>query len=155
MHASLCLSGLLDYYLLNVSNTGVTFPYCIALMIMMNKTVMILREGKMGGIIMMMKVIIVATYLRRADVSGTVTAPLHHPHGRKLSFPQTRPNVRARSRSHKHRLRFIRWLAATARHSSRQLAADARELLTITPTAPPLAPLPVSSLPVSGCSTVS
>lgn len=45
----------------NVSNPGVTFPHCIMLMkmITMNKTVMILREGKMGGIIMMMSVIIV------------------------------------------------------------------------------------------------
>lgn len=34
----------------------------------MNKTVMILREGKVGRVMMMMKVIIVAIYQCRADV---------------------------------------------------------------------------------------
>ena len=43
---------------------------------------------------------------------------------------------------------FICWPAATARHSSRQLAADAGELLTITPTAPPPASPQVSVPPV-------
>lgn len=37
-------------------------------MITMNETAMILREGKMGRIIMMMKMIIGAIYLCRADV---------------------------------------------------------------------------------------
>lgn len=41
---------------------------------------------------------------------------------------------------------LIRWLAAIARHSSGQLAADAGEPLTITPTAPPLT---ASSRPVN------
>ncbi len=37
-------------------------------MITINEMVMILREGKMGSIIMMMKVITVAIYLCRTDV---------------------------------------------------------------------------------------
>lgn len=114
-------------------------------MITMNKTVMILRVGEMGSlIIMMMKVMIIAAiYLSRADVvaqswplCSTLTVANY------LSLKHVHVLYAC---SHKHCLQFIHWLAAIARHSSRQLAADARELLTITPTAPPPAPLPVSS----------
>lgn len=80
--ASLCLARLPACYarvaiVHNVSKTGVTFPHCIALMrmITMNETVMILREGKMRGIIMMMKVIIGAIYLCRADVVARLLSP--------------------------------------------------------------------------------
>lgn len=56
----------------------------------MNETVMILREGKMSGIIMMMKVIIVAIYLCRADavarlLSLTVANDLSLKHMRTLA----------------------------------------------------------------------
>lgn len=90
---------------------------------------------------------IVAIYLLRADVVAQSCPPLHHPHGRKLYFPQHIRVHALHARSHTHCLRFIHWLAAIARHSSGQLAADARELLTITPTAPPPAPLQVSPSP--------
>lgn len=48
---------------------------------------------------------------------------------------------------------LIRWLVATARHSSKQLAADTRGLLTITPTSPPPAPLLVPC-PPSSCQAI-
>lgn len=113
----------------------------------MNGNVIIVREGKIGGIIMTMKVIIVAIYLCRADVVAH-SWPLCSPLRLQMICPS---NIHAlirtythmlHARSHKHRLQFIHWLAATARHLSRQLAAGTRELPTITPTAPPHAPLP-------------
>lgn len=95
----------------NVSKTGVTFPHCIVLMrmITMNETVMILREGKMGRIIMMMKVIIAAIYLCRADVVAQPRPPLlslaiandlslKYAHALHARLAQTQ---------------FISWLAAT------------------------------------------
>lgn len=51
-------------------------------MITMNEMVMILREGKMGRIIMMMKVITVAIYLCGADVVAQ-SWPSAFPHGHK------------------------------------------------------------------------
>ena len=80
---------------------------------------------------------------------GAVTA-LCSPSRLQITVPSdARAHARAhvhtpRACSHTHCLRLIRWLAATAQHSSWQLAADAKELLTITPTAPPPATLPVS-----------
>lgn len=71
-------------------------------------------------------------------------APLPSPP--QIIAPSNRLIPTAASRS-LTQTRFIRWLAATARYSSRQLAADARELLTITPPAPPPAPPLVASPP--------
>lgn len=99
----------------------------------MNGNVIIVREGKIGGIIMTMKVIIVAIYLCRADVVAH-SWPLCSPLRLQMICPS---NIHAlirtyahmlHARSHIHRLQFIHWLAATARHLSRQLAADTREL---------------------------
>lgn len=103
----------------------------------MNETVMILREGKMGRIITMMKVIIAAIYLFRA--------PPLSPRGCECSSPLEHARARPPALTQPP---FICWPAATARHSSRQLAADAGELLTITPTAPPPASPQVSVPPV-------
>lgn len=103
----------------------------------------------MGRIVMMMKVIIVAIHLCRTDVDAQSRPPFALPHVRKLSLPQTpmracRYEHARHALAHEHRLRSIRWLAATAQHSSWQLAADAKEPWTTTPTAPP--PPPPASL---------
>lgn len=52
----------------------------------MNEMVMILREGKMGRIIMMMKVITVAIYLCGADVVAQ-SWPLCFPSRSQMIFP--------------------------------------------------------------------
>lgn len=66
---------------------------------------------------MMMKVIIVAIYQRRADVVAQPQPPLHHP------YPQTIFLSHTSTRSHTHCLQFIRWLAAIARHSSKAISS--------------------------------
>lgn len=127
----------------NISKTGVTFSQRTVLMrmITMNKTMMILREGKMGRVMMMMKVMIVAIYLQnRCIVAHSWTSLLFRDDHKHLSsqMPHT-----PRTHSHKHYQQFISWLAAAGRHLSRQLAVDTGKLLTLKPMAPPPAPLPV------------
>lgn len=94
------------------------------------------------------KVIIVAIYLCGADVAARLSL-LSSPSRFfqiKFSLKTYCRYVRALlALPHKHCLWLIRWLAATARHSSKQLAADARERPTITPLVPPPATLSASS----------
>lgn len=85
---------------------------------------MILREGKTGGIIMMMKVIIVAIYLHRADVvpqsrplciTLTVTnylSPLTHAHASRSPTP-TLFTVHLLARCHS--TTFVRAISGSSR----------------------------------------